>query len=1317
MPRPFLSNYLQIVILSLIGLFPFLSFAQEQAWQSISIAEGLSQGMVRWMIQSKDGFIWIATKDGLNRYDGYNFKVYTHDPYTPYSISGNTITSLMEDQQGRLWIGTQNDGVNLFDPKTQRFYHARITDPSAAKESSAKGSQEIEFIKELPDGNIYIQTILQKRGYVVAPDLPQQLDFTDRLVPYNQANPHGKLFRNEPFSDWNFKGNAANFWVKKRNEYKSLPMLPSYLKSINQLSDGTFAIGNQSYLWVFTPDDLVRQDSLTVQNAYVTLPTQKGVINVMKDQQDNLWAGTAGYGLLKFNPLTKRFKAFLPSYSLAWLFQDRRQNVYVHANFRPAYRFFKLNQQRNTAEELFTPLDYHLALTQDHQGQFWMVYKEDESQLITLRKYSEDWKLLRQYPIPPFATDALRSIRLIEDDHHLLWLGIDHGNLYKFDPVQEQFSLFSYQSLLPQGGTAAETFALYQDHQHDLWIGTQHGMVRVQNVYTKPTFTIYKNDITHRESLSNNLVSGMVDDPFQPNRYLWVSTKGGGLECLDKTTQQFEHFTMAQGLPNNVVYGVLLGDDNTLWMSTNRGIARLDLKTRIFSTYNKADGLQDDEFNTNSYTKGASGDLLFGGINGLTLFRASTLTQQKKESVVRMIGLKINNKAIEVNDQSEILSEAIEYLPTLNLLHDQNQVGFEFSLMDFTNPSKNRYRYQLEGIDNDWVEAGTNHTANYAQLPDGSYTFRVMGSPNGTVWSKPIELRVEIAPPFYRTWWAYLCYAAVLFFVGYRWYQIQLNRVRLQEQLLFKDQETARLAELDRLKTSLFANISHEFRTPLTLILGPMEQIIQEYASDSRFPMIQRNANRLLVLINQLLDLNKIEAGQAHPEITHLELVRFFRTCTSAFSSLAESRTIHFDVAQDQAEVWGYLDPDKTETILGNLLSNAFKFTPTNGRVAVQLHYSPTPVGGRGVVITVSDNGIGISAQHLPKIFDRFYQIESDTKRGYEGTGIGLALVKELVGVLNGTIRVESQEHQGTTFTVTLPIDQAGYGALAVLKPTGPLMPTPSKLAVSLPSVEATQETSPEQSNVLLIVDDNADIRTYIRQVFENDYFILEAVDGEDGLQKATEQVPDLVISDLMMPKMDGFAFCEALKSNEKTSHIPVVMLTAKATTESRIEGFEWGADEYLTKPFRTDEIQARVRNLIRQRERLRHYFASPAHTEQPIPTEVKVSPIDEAFLQKVHQSTLRHLSERMFGVEQLSQEVHMSTRQLVRKLKALTNQTTVEYIRNIRLTQAASMLKNEAITVSEVAYRTGFESLPYFTKVFQEKYGILPSEFGGFKA
>ena len=562
---------------------------------------------------------------------------------------------------------------------------------------------------------------------------------------------------------------------------------------------------------------------------------------------------------------------------------------------------------------------------------------------------------------------------------------------------------------------------------------------------------------------------------------------------------------------------------------------------------------------------------------------------------------------------------------------------------------------------------------------------------------------------------ATLCFISEVFVFGIFLSRIILNyekaKVSSEKQLLFNQEQTGRLQELDQLKTNFFTNISHEFRTPLTLLVGPLADLRKKYPTESFIPVMQRNVARLQSLINQLLDLSKLEAKQLEVEAREGDLAVFLQQLFASFESLAQGRKIIFNHAQSHAQFSAFFDADKVEKIVTNLLSNAFKFTPANGRVNVRVEYSETEM-----TLKVQDSGIGIDAERLIRIFDRFYQAQTDNQRNYEGTGIGLALVKELVDVLKGEISVASEVGKGTVFTVKLRMDANHPFADNRVQ-------TADKQLVGVKELKAGQaeQTFPVLSEVslaalssplLLIVEDNPDLRAYVRTIFEPNYHILEAIDGQDGLQKAFEQVPDVVICDLMMPRLDGLSFCEMLKTDVRTNHIPVIMLTAKATLDDRLKGLQLGADDYLSKPFNREELEIRIGNLLKQRETLRQKYVQQVSKISSVTTKEKNFSLDEQFLQKAREMAEMHLGDSSFDVERFSKEMNMSRTNLHRKLKALTDVSTTEFIRNIRLQRAAQLLKQHKGTVSDIAYQVGFESLPYFSKSFQEQFGVPPSEY-----
>lgn len=1360
-------SFVQTFFLRLFGLlFIFIapkSPAQQKGWQEVTISDGLSQGMIHEIKQDEYGFMWIGTNDGLNRYDGHNFKVFTHDPYDEYSISGNVCTALFIDSRKRLWVGTQAAGLNLYNRATNRFYHIDI-------KTKSKLNSHISYINEDPQGNIWLSCFDGELFKInlnnsLTSAFPAQANFTNevtilrvgslsptRVVSPFAFDPKGlayicdkdvfytldwknptKLSRLQsnsaeiPFTFFQKQSKQSRLWMtpatlamgaqKEKALYSLIEESRKHEISLTTAANGNLIICHSQHLWLIeNRDELLSKNPLSPIHCLTVFPKTLTITTCFEDNRGNIWVGTNGYGLRKFNPRIKQFHWYLPGRSLGNIYQDKQGRCYA----KERHHFQLLNKQNNTTREIFeiqlsTPANVETYdLTQDRANHFWLAVTvlETTGKVHYIAKYSPELKLEKKYPMPAGLEWSEPGVRIIEDRTGKLWLTANNGKLLHFDPTNESSKLIDYSHLAPTTPMLKEATGMYQDRSGLFWVGTRAGLIKMDISRDTPQFSLFSNSIESRKTLSNNYVSALIDDPYQPQKFLWVCTKGGGLERLDKQTGTFEHFTEKQGLPNKVVYGILEDEHKNLWMSTNRGLSQLNPKTLTFKNYTKEDGLQDDEFNTNSFFKAPTGELLFGGLNGLNIFRASDIQSNGIKPTVQIVGLKINNEEIEAGDETHVLSESIENTESITLAHDQNQLSFELAVMDLTNPAKNRYRYRLPEISKTWIEVGTNRIINFSQLSSGTHKLQVSGSVNGEFWSDRVTLKVRIKPPFYDTWWAYLVYIALTAALIWRWNQSRTHRLLLQQELVFKEKEAYQMAELDELKTRFFTNISHEFRTPLTLILNLVADLDKKYPNDTLFVSLKRNSQRLLSLINQLLDLSKLDSGQLSIHIQKGDLARFIQELTEGFGLVAQNLSIDFQFTQNRREVTACFDADFMEKILTNLLSNALKFTKKGGKIGLFVEYSASL---DAVKIIVKDDGIGISTQKAEHIFERFYQADGTQKRAYEGTGIGLALVKEIVDLYRGTISVQSLEGIGTTFTVTLPIGEQTWKDELAMTNTETIQYR-SIEAESLAAVPANEITptlpipTSEDENILLLVEDNTELRHYIRSIFEREYRIIEAVDGQDGLEKALQTIPDLVICDVMMPRIDGFEFCQRLKTDEKTNHIPVLMLTAKTNILSKIQGHEMGADNYLTKPFYREELMVIVNNLILQRNTLRQKYEMKAVSLKP--DEVKINSLEERFMVKAKNTIESHITESSFNVEQFALDMHVTPVVLRRKIKALTNQTVTEYVRNYRLQRAADLLRKHGGTVTEIAFQVGFENVSYFGKVFQDVYGKSPSEF-----
>ncbi|HRI60750.1 MAG TPA: ATP-binding protein [Saprospiraceae bacterium] len=901
---------------------------------------------------------------------------------------------------------------------------------------------------------------------------------------------------------------------------------------------------------------------------------------------------------------------------------------------------------------------------------------------------------------------------IYEDKAGRLWL-ITNTWFGSFDESTGAFhgKKFIQNSNLNDGLTG--TPVIHQSADGTFWLGTSEGLKHYDPA--KDTFTTYSNNPKDRSSLNNDYVKTICPDPQNPEQVLWLGTGGGGLNRFDIASKTFTHFTKADGLPDNVVYGILSDEEGFLWMSTNQGIARFDLVSYSFSVYTKEDGLQDNEFNSCAYFKSPTGELFFGGINGFNSFFSKDVKNSSFKPPVVLTDLLLANKKVKFGVPGSPLKHPISRTKELVLTYEDKIFSFEFAALDFTAPDRNQYAYKLENFDNDWQYIGNQHDATFTNIPPGTYIFRVKATNCDCVWNEEgVSLKIRILPPWWRSWWAYLAYALLLGSSVYWFYRFQLRRQ-------LERNEAERLKEMDTLKTRLYTNITHEFRTPLTVIMGVNEQIetemeqLEEPEVRKVLPpkfslsnikissnLIRRNSQNLLRLINQMLDLSKLDSGMLKPDYIQADIIPYLQYLTESFSSMAKEKEIQLAFQAGMENLVMDFDEAKMQHIVYNLLSNALKFTEAGGEVV--LHARQEIRDGQPVLqLTFSDTGAGIPAEKLPHIFDRFYQVDNTATRRGEGTGIGLTLTKELVELMQGQISVESEEGKGSVFTVVLPVRNISLSAAPTMKRA----PAASTIAEENPADRPSGQTS--EHPLLLIVEDNPDVSLYIRRLLENDYQVETAADGQAGLEKALELIPDIIISDVMMPRMDGFELTDTLKHDARTSHIPIILLTAKATEDDRIAGLKTGADAYLKKPFNKEELFIRLEKLIEVRRVLQARYARAAEPETPLP-EPAAHTLDDLFLQQIRKVIDEKIDDPELGIADLCAAVHLGHTQLFRKLKALTGEHPTGFIRKVRLHKARTLLQTTQLQVSEIAYDLGFADPAYFSRAFSKEFGMPPS-------
>ena len=1349
-------------------------------FRHLTIADGLSQGAISSIVQDRRGFMWFGTKDGLNRYDGHEFVVFRHDATDPTSVSGSEITALFEDSRRRLWVGSHG-GVDRFDRIRERFEHVASSptqDVSGFAEDRdgnvwvAAGAEGLFRLKAGSAGPVVVErfahsptdpssigggrvraVLVDRRGELwVGTDsgLARRATSDGRTVTFARVSggleaPGGAI---DPSVSALLEDAGGRLWIGSRAGVSVLDSARTgtrhYYHRYRSFRFGWgeaigLAVDRAGSLWMTTRSELMRLDPSTGAFTYYRHDVQDAAsINsnlptaIYRDRSDVLWVGTNGYGLSVHDPKADRFHTFrrpetwlsrLSGFSVYTLFEDRTGTLWIDAGL-----LYKWNRSTGALRSFETtsdrPNDFGntgvWSVIEDPRGFLWAATYQGlyRHEIATGRS-----RLYRHDPRDSAGLPEQTVYDVFRDREGAVWAVTENFLARLADPVRGRFETWRHKTVATQRRWIFPS--TIQDAQGALWLGSDQGLTRFDP--RTGALRHYRHDPRDPRSLSNDALRAILPDPRRPDRYLWVGTAGGGLNRLDLDSNTFTALTERNGLPNNVVYGLLPDSSGRLWISTNKGISRFDPTTGQFRNYDANDGLQGNEFNSGAAFRSRRGELFFGGTEGFSYFRPEAVTDNPHAPAVAITGFRRGNRYETVRDSGTALLATISETDTLSLSYRDAVLTFEFAALEYSAPAKNRFAYRMVGFNDDWFEAGAVRAATFTNLPPGRYTFQVRASNNDGVWNRQgTSLAIIITPPWWRTWWAYALYSSIalaLLVVARRY---EVGRLRLASRLEVEHMETEQLRRLDRARSQLFANVSHEFRTPLTLTLGPLDDLLAgahgplSPSAVEQVDLARRNAARVLDLINEILELARAEAGRVTVRARRLDLGPFVDDVARSFLPLAERKVIAYDIQVPAESIVAVGDPELLERALSNLLANAFKFTPDGGTVRVILAR-----GDGTALITVRDNGPGIPATDVDLVFDRFHRAAS-TAGAHPGTGIGLALARELVLRHGGSITVKSEEGFGSTFVVTLPTgsthlppeQMADDGAAAPWVPRARPMLMPADSLAIEPAVSGTGAMADaDDVTTVLVVDDNAEIRAYVTRHLSPPYRVLEAADGQQGLELARRHLPDLVLSDVMMPVMDGYALCRALKSDPETDFLPVILLTARAEAEDRLAGLTERADDYLTKPFHVPELLARIANTIAVRRRLRERYAGTSiGVHQLIPSasadaeQAAVIPADRRLLDQVRAVIAANLGDEGFTVERLAAAVAQSRGNLHRRLREQQGETPSELIRRMRLERAAELLDAGAGSVAEVAYAVGFKSVAHFSNAFQALHGTRPS-------
>jgi signal transduction histidine kinase/ligand-binding sensor domain-containing protein/CheY-like chemotaxis protein/AraC-like DNA-binding protein len=1307
---------------------------------------GLSQVTVTSIIQDRNGFIWVGTQGGLNRFDGNEFKVFQSNPTDSTSLSNNYVTSMTEDSDGNIWVATFAGGVCKYDPRTEKFKRYIRQEKDTTKISS----NVITVIHTDDENRVWI-------GHTSGIDLynPEK----DAFEPVLISEKINSMIVDDLVSDEN-----NNIWIGTRSDVIVLNAETKQTEKIfkhdpndkNTISGNwirQISVDNNGLIWIMTLGYYMNSINPKTNEVkhYFNNPSENKPENnphtryIYHSKSGEIWLATEFYGLVKFDPETETIKLptnqpvketntsafqgltiFEDSTGSFWMGTYETGLIHYNINANP------FNYRRNLFSDPNDPrTDSFTVVFEDKDGFLWLSTNKKglsrlDRQTNTVETFPEIPKYLK------INESDLRVQNITQDKNGYLWIGTRGNGFIRLDPKTREFKV--YENRINQNNqTGRNAFhIIYEDHEGKLWIAAL-GILTVFNPETE-NFKIYRYNPDNDKSLPGPVVSAIFEDDehniwlgfysdgiyyldretetfhqveyepndvfdpdakivtcffYENNEIVWIGTTGG-LFKYNKNTKASEQYTNRNGLPSNTIYLILKDEKGNLWLSTNDGISKFNPEKGSFSNYQPEDGLKQAEFNIFSgCISKTNGLMYFGGPIGLNFFDPMKIKDNPNIPPVAIAEFKKYNTK---GDFVEI--PGVNYADLIELTYKERDFSVELASLDYNNPSKNQYAYRLEGYNKNWVEIGNKREISFTNLSPGNYTLKVKGSNNDGVWNEQGKsLQINILPPWWGTWWAYSLYALAFLGLLYTLYRYRVNQI-----------ETDRLKELDEAKRKMYTNITHEFRTPLTVISGINKELQEQ--TDERFKeqldLIEYSSRNMLYLVNQLLEVRKLESGKMSLYLIQDDIISFLKYIVSSFETYGKTKNIsvHF-VSITNTLIMDY-DADKLLMIMSNLLSNAVKYSNAGDDIYLQVDEIDNTLQ-----IRVVDSGRGIPEKELPRIFDRFYKIENYDDDNIDGVGIGLAVTKELVELIGGEITVSSKINKGSIFTLTLPIHNKAPLANTTDKENIRSKIVTMAAVGDAEIVEKPIITPSENVLNLLVIEDNKNIVAYLSSFLKNEWNLDFAGDGRKGIDKAIEHVPDIILCDLMMPNANGYEVLEALKNDSSTSHIPIVILTAKADDESRLKAYKKGADAFLLKPFNKEELLIILEKLVKQRRLLQERYKSQVSLKFAEGKEIKK---EDDFIQKIENIILTEKPESNYSISNLCDDLGMSRTQLHNKIKALTGRSTSIFVRSLRLQKGKYLLEHSDKTISEIAYEVGFNNPSYFTKSFTEEFGLPPS-------
>jgi len=1346
--------YCVILIISLAEA-AFSQDTERIFFEHYSEESGLSHIGVSTIMQDSQGFLWVGTYDGLNRFDGVNFRVFRHIPGDSMSLIHDRVHTIIQSSDSLLWIGTEK-GLCVYDPTYENFFFPEWAGSQLQKSNVTKFFKDSKNrIWVLTQSTLYIievdrelvRTILYQNNLssnTLFWDIVENKDgffflaSSDGLITINS---NLEMVRNNFIQNYYrsiaIQGDSL-LWIGdsekitlasiKKNNTSSLEI--NVIDQLFEIKQGSeILVDNQSNIWVGSSSDglykVLRkgESDFSISN-YSNNPEKLNTLSndrvscLYEDRQGIIWIGTSENGINKYDPSFRGFHKWSRINSgnyglksdIILSIIEYEDKILIGTRGKGIVSMNKRNMKFEKPEYFFNPLNNASVSSFfiDSRGILWIGTWIGLYRLLPGKKEIE-------------RIDNISTVvyDISEDDWGHVWVGTRHGlRMLSLHP-DHTISLIKDQILDGEDNKSRYIIRkLYNDpFDTTLWIGTWHdGLIQLtdfKNLNVPITFKQYRKDSKNEYGLKSDFVTSILRIS---KKDIWIGTEGGGLAqgIFSDSALNFNSYLLSDGLSNNVVKRILYDHNDNLWITTNNGLNKFSLINKVFTSYNVNDGISSNYF-SNAGVKLADQTIFFGGNKGITVFQPDEIISDTIPPIPEFGSFLVSYKKIdplEKIDGKVLLEKTISKTKYLELAFNENTFSFELLGLQFTDPLKNQFKYKLHGYDQDWIysRAGE-YFANYANVEPGKYTFEFYAANSNGIWSRePKSIAIKVNPPFWFTWYAYMFYAIVIILIFI--YSLNLNKriVTLKHSVALEKFEAQKNHELTEAKVTFFMNISHEFKTPITLILGPLQLLLDHFSKDqiaqSYLKVIKNQANYLHNLLEQLIYFRKAESAILELKCRYLDITDFIENLIETYQWQAGEQRIEMRFIHPGEKVFLWFDPKKMEKVLHNLISNALKYTDSGGQVKLILNYDEN----KDIIIKIKDNGKGISEDHINRIFDRFYQVD-DTAGGY---GIGLSLTKSLIDLHKGQISADSTEGRGTEFTIIL---RSGTDHLnekqMLVDEISPVFDSDNTL--SDPTNNRPERVKPadnaqiERKEVILIVEDNLRMLSFIEKFLSDDYSIMTAKNGREALELIDMNLPDLIISDVMMPEMDGITLLKKIKEDLITCHIPVILLTAKSEVKHRIDGLQHGADLYVSKPFDVFLFIAEVKSIIQNRNKIKERIKNNLPFDL---TNENFHPLDKKLLEKIREIVAENYNNPDFDSKLFSKKMYMNRSQFFKKMKALTNQTPSEYLRDYRMEKALEFMLKDKIPVSEVNYKVGISSRTYFTKCFKEFYGKTPGEF-----